>query len=197
VVPTFYSIKRSYELPPLIKPREWDGDKLRWPNIQNMDYDTTSNNFEHQPIKRSFPTQHNTPNTTLPPTQKHAAAYFTLTSHTPPALIHICHRYIFNDGWIKQPIKFWVLLISVPKTLVKVLKEVILYWKNTLYTFKTLTQISMYFLLYLCSLNTTRKINFREGRNPSLMSQISVTNSFSDGFSDELKSMSNFNVANI
>jgi hypothetical protein len=98
VVPTFYSIKRSYELPPLIKPWEWDGDKLRWPNIQNMDYDTTSNNFEHQPIKRSFPTQHNTPNTTLPPTQKHAAAYFTLTSHTPPALIHICHRYIFNDG---------------------------------------------------------------------------------------------------
>jgi hypothetical protein len=86
VVPTFCSIKRSYELPPLIKPREWDGDKLRWPNIQNMDYDTTSNNFEHQPIKRSFPTQHNTPNTTLPPTQKHAAAYFTLTSHTPPAL---------------------------------------------------------------------------------------------------------------
>jgi hypothetical protein len=154
VVPTFCSIKRSYELPPLIKPWEWDGDKLRWPNIQNMDYDTTSNNFEHQPIKRSFPTQHNTPNTTLPPTQKYAAAYFTLTSHTPPALIHICHRYIFNDGWIKQPIKFWVLLISVPKTLVKVLKEVILYWKNTLYTFKTLTQISMYFLLYLCSLNS-------------------------------------------
>jgi hypothetical protein len=35
------------------------------------------------------------------------------------------------------------------------------------------------------TLNTTRKIDFREGSNPSLNYHYSLTNEFSDGFSDD------------
>jgi hypothetical protein len=55
----------------------------------------------------------------------------------------------------------------------------------------------IYMQIYMSRSLTTRKINFREGQNPSLMAQISVTSTFSDGFSDKMKSINNFNVANI